>query len=108
MNLTTRLIRATVRQALIGLAVAGATLPLVLWLNRTLGLATPPVEGMLLLVGAVSLGFAGGGLLGVVIAAALGGSRARVRLLASFGGLIWASSGVARPCPCTPSPYWTT
>ena len=87
--MTARLLRATVRQALVGLLVAAASLPLVLALGRALGVPRPPTDGILLLGGTVALAFAGGGLLGALAAAVMRGSRRRVRLLASLAGLVW-------------------
>ena len=90
LTVTARLVRATVRQAVVGLAVALASLPLLLVLSRTLGLTPPPVDGLLLLGGAVVLAFAGGGLLGALLTVAvLRGFRGRIRGLAALAGLAW-------------------
>ncbi len=85
-----RLVWVAVRQALLGVVVVVASLPLLLLLSHALGLGRPPLGGLATLGGSVVLAFAGGGLIGALLASAFGGrSLGFVRLIAAGAGLVY-------------------
>ncbi|MBV9851300.1 MAG: hypothetical protein JO250_16645 [Armatimonadetes bacterium] len=85
-----RIAWAAVRQALVGVVVVVASVPLLMGLCRALELEAPPVEGVALLGGSVLLGFAGGGVIGALLGGLAGsGPLGRVRLAAALAGLVW-------------------
>lgn len=85
-----RLLLIAVRQALLGLVVVAVSFPMLLALSHTLGLGRPPLNGVATLGGSVVLAFAGGGLIGSLLAK---GSAAQpvvlIRLAAAGFGLVY-------------------
>jgi hypothetical protein len=85
-----RLVWVAVRQSLLGLAAVAASFPLLLALSHALGLGRPPLGGLATLGGSVVLAFAGGGLIGALLASVAGNrSLLQVRLAAALAGLVY-------------------
>lgn len=85
-----RFVWVAVRQALLGLLVIAASFPLLLALSHALGLGRPPLGGVATLGGSVVLAFAGGGLIGALLAhAAPTRSLLQLRLAAALAGLVY-------------------
>ncbi len=85
-----RLVWAAVRQALLGVVAVAASFPLLLALSHALGLGRPPLGGVATLGGSVVLAFAGGGLIGALLAS-VGANRSllQLRLAAALAGLVY-------------------
>ena len=85
-----RFVWVAVRQSLLGLMAVAASFPLLLALSHALGLGRPPLGGVATMGGSVVLAFAGGGLIGVLLAS-MGGQRplGLVRLAAAGLGLVY-------------------
>ena len=86
----TRLVWVAARQVLLGLIAVAASFPLLLALSHALGLGRPPLGGVATLGGSVVLAFAGGGLIGAMLAG-MGGKRplGLLRLAAAGLGLVY-------------------
>jgi len=85
-----RLVWVAVRQALLGVVAVAASFPLLLVLSHALGLGRPPLGGVATLGGSVVLAFAGGGLIGALLAS-VGANRSllQLRLAAALAGLVY-------------------
>lgn len=85
-----RFVWVAVRQALLGLLAVAVSLPLLFLLSRVLGVSRPPLGGLATLGGSVVLAFAGGGLIGALLAISFSGRPLRlVRLVAAGAGLVY-------------------
>lgn len=85
-----RLVWVAVRQALLGLLAVAASFPLLLALSHAFGLGRPPLGGVATLGASVVLAFAGGGLIGALLAS-VGANRSltQLRLAAALAGLVY-------------------